>query len=85
MPETANTLDLTIERLAAVLCAKPVSTADSMRIYQCYLDESEREQWRDEARDIVSALIELGWTPPAEGATEPAINNTPALAAGGDS
>jgi hypothetical protein len=41
-----------------------------MRLYQRYLDESEREQWRDEARDIVTALIELGWTPPASNDAE---------------
>lgn len=59
--------DPTIERLAAVLYAKPVRTADSidpMRLWQRYLDESERDQWRSEARDIVAALVELGWKPP---------------------
>ena len=63
-----STADVTrsnaVERIAAVICANPVTVADSMGIWRRYLSEDEREEWRADAREIVDAMIELGWTPP---------------------
>ena len=64
-----STADVTrsnaVERIAAVICAKPVTVADSMGIWRQYLSEDEREEWRADAREIVDAMIELGWTSPS--------------------